>query len=160
MNDFRNIWMPHADRFYRAAYYLLESRQDAEDAVQELYLKLWASRSRLKEVKTPVAYGLSLLKNICIDRIRRREVRAHESLDAVMRLPKISPDDGLVAKDMLKRIMEEIDKLPDRQSEVMKLMVLDGLGYAEISQRTGLSQVHVRVLVSIARKSLKQKLRI
>lgn len=160
MNDFRNIWMPHADRFYRAAYHLLESRQDAEDAVQELYLKLWASRSGLKDIRTPAAYGLSLLKNICIDRIRRREVRAHEPLDAVMKLAKAFPDEGLVAKDMLKRIMEEIDRLPDRQSEVMKLMVLDGLGYADISQRTGLSQVHVRVLVSIARKTLKQKLRI
>ena len=150
--------MPYADRFYRAAYHLLESRQDAEDAVQELYLKLWASRSRLKDVRTPVAYGLSLLKNICIDRIRRREVRAHEPLDAVMKSSKTSVDDGLAAKDMLKRIMVEIDRLPDRQSEVMKLMVLEDLGYEDISRRTGLSQVHVRVLVSIARKTLKQKL--
>lgn len=160
MNDFRNIWMPYADRFYRVAYHLLESRQDAEDAVQELYLKLWASRSRLKDLRTPVAYGLSLLKNICIDRTRRREVRAHESLEVVMKPTGISPDAGLAAKDMLKRILEEIDRLPDRQSEVMKLMALDGLGYADISRRTGLSQVHVRVLISIARKTLKQKLRI
>ena len=47
MNDFRNIWMPFADRFYRAAYYMLESPQDAEDAVQELYLRLWKSRESL-----------------------------------------------------------------------------------------------------------------
>ncbi len=160
MNDFRNIWMPYADRFYRAAYHLLESRQDAEDAVQELYLKLWASRSRLKDVRTPVAYGLSLLKNICIDRIRRREVRAHEPLEVVMKATGISPEAGLAAKDMLKRIMVEIDRLPARQSEVMKLMVLEDLGYEDISRRTGLSQVHVRVLISIARKTLKQKLRI
>ena len=39
MNDFNNIWIPLAERFYRVAFHLLESGQDAEDAVQELYLK-------------------------------------------------------------------------------------------------------------------------
>ena len=73
--------MPYADRFYRAAYYMLESEQDAEDAVQELYMKLWTARSSLDGIRNPVSYGLSLLKNICIDRIRRREIRKHEPLD-------------------------------------------------------------------------------
>lgn len=160
MNDFRSIFIPYADRFYRVAYHLLESRQDAEDAVQELYLKLWASRSKLGDVRNPMAYGLALLKNICIDRVRRREVRSHEPLDAVMKSTGISPDEGLAAKDMLERIMEEIDKLPDRQAEVMRLMALEDLGYEDISKRTGLSQVYVRVLVSAARKTIKQKFRI
>ena len=44
MEDFRNIWLPLSERFYRVAWYLLESEQDAEDAVQELYLKLWKLR--------------------------------------------------------------------------------------------------------------------
>ena len=77
-----------------------------------------------------------------------------------MKATGISPEAGLAAKDMLKRIMVEIGRLPARQSEVMKLMVLEDLGYEDISRRTGLSQVHVRVLISIARKTLKQKLRI
>ena len=72
--------MPLSERFYRAAYYMLESQQDAEDAVQELYLKLWRSRDSLSGLRNPVAYGLSLLKNICLDRIRRREVRKAEQL--------------------------------------------------------------------------------
>lgn len=160
MSDFRSIWIPYADRFYRVAYHLLESQQDAEDAVQELYLKLWASRSQLGAVRNPVAYGLSLLKNICIDRIRRREIRVYQPLDPGLRTERPSPDIGLVAKDLLKLIMLEIDKLPDRQAEVMRLMVLEDLGYEDISKRTGLSQVHVRVLVSTARKTLKQKLRL
>lgn len=158
MNDFRNIWMPLSERFYRAAYYMLESQQDAEDAVQELYLKLWRSRDNLSGLRNPVAYGLSLLKNICLDRIRRREVRKAEPLD--LATPPESPphDRQTDAKDMLKLVMLEIDKLPQKQAEVMKMMVLEGLDYKEISKRTGLSQVHVRVLISAARKTLKRKL--
>ena len=56
--------------------------------------------------------------------------------------------------------MQEIDKLPEKQAEVMRLMILEDADYRNISERTGLSQVHVRVLVSTARKTLKQKLRL
>ena len=75
MNDFSNIWLPYADRFYRVAFHLLESEPDAEDAVQELYLKLWKARGSLGNVGNPAAYGISVLKNICIDRIRKRTIR-------------------------------------------------------------------------------------
>jgi len=160
MTDFRNIWMPLAERFYRAAYYMLESEQDAEDAVQELYLKIWKSHANLTDLKSPAAYGMSLLKNICIDRIRRREIRKAEPLEAGVPQADAPPEKRLAARDILKKVMEEIDRLPQKQARVMKMMVIEDLDYKEISERTGLSQVHVRVLISTARKTLKQKLRI
>lgn len=160
MTDFRNIWMPLAERFYRAAYYMLESQQDAEDAVQELYLRIWKSHANLTDLKSPAAYGMSLLKNICIDRIRRREIRKAEPLEAGVPQADSPPEKRLAARDILKKVMEEIDRLPQTQARVMKMMVIEDLDYKEISERTGLSQVHVRVLISTARKTLKQKLRI
>ena len=160
MNDFRNIWMPLSDKFYRVAYHMLESEQDAEDAVQELYLKLWKSRDGLKDLNNPAAYGMALLKNICIDRLRRLEVRKTGPLGEGIPPEAPSPERRMASKDLLKLILTEIDKLPDRQAEVMKMMVLEDRDYKEISERTGLSQVHVRVLVSTARKTLKQKLKI
>lgn len=160
MTDFRNIWMPLAERFYRAAYYMLESQQDAEDAVQELYLKIWKSHANLSDLKSPAAYGMSLLKNICIDRIRRREIRKAEPLEAGVPQADAPPEKRLAARDILKKVMEEIDRLPQKQTQVMKMMVIEDLDYKEISERTGLSQVHVRVLISTARKTLKQKLRL
>ena len=160
MTDFRNIWMPLAERFYRAAYYMLESQQDAEDAVQELYLKIWKSHANLTDLKSPVAYGMSLLKNICIDRIRRREIRKHEFLDVGTPDHSPPPERNLDSKDLLKKVQEEIGRLPEKQAEVMKMMFLEDLDYKEISRRTGLSQVHVRVLISTARKTLRQKLQL
>ena len=139
---------------------MLESHQDAEDAVQELYLKLWRSRESLTGLNNPAAYGLSLLKNICIDRLRRREVRKSEPLDSAVP-PESPPHDRQTdAKDTLRLVMREMDKLPQKQAEVMKMMVLEGLDYKEISRRSGLSQVHIRVLISTARKTLKRKLNI
>ena len=160
MGGFDNIWLPLADRFYRVAFYLLESEPDAEDAVQELYLKLWSARSTLEGIQNPAAYGISMLKNICIDRIRRRTVRKAEQVDERIPLEEAPPDSMAVSKDLLENLMTELDRLPDMQARALKMKTMEGLDYKEIAEMTGLSQVHVRVLVSTARKTLKRRLRI
>ena len=157
MNDFRNIWMPLSERFYRAAYYMLESHQDAEDAVQELYLKLWSTRSSMVDVRNPFAYGVSMLKNICIDKVRKRTVRKAEPLETAPQMEAPPLERQMEMKDSLNHLMAEIEKLPPKQRDVLRMKAVEGLEYEEISRRTGLTQVHVRVLVAMARKTLKQK---
>ena len=71
--QFHNVWIPLQARFYRVAWYLLEDRDDAADAVQDLYVKLWGLRDMLDEIKNPSAYGILLIRNICIDRIRKKK---------------------------------------------------------------------------------------
>lgn len=158
MNDFNNIWIPLAERFYRVAFHLLESDQDAEDAVQELYLKLWAARSSLGSIMNPFAYGVSILKNICIDRIRRQSARKTEPLEKAPPLETVPGQGRSEMKDTLRYLLAEMEKLPPNQRDVLKMRAVDGLEYEEISQRTGLSQVHVRVLVAKARKTLRSKI--
>ena len=158
MNQFNKIWLPLADRFYRVAYYLLESQEDAEDAVQELYVKLLRLPGSAKLIRDPLAYGITLLRNICIDTIRRREKRKSVALEECMMEDSREPEKLLSEKDYLNRLISEIDKLPKKQAEVLKMRALEGLEYEKISRRTGLSQVNIRVLISIARKTLKKSL--
>ena len=158
MNDFRKIWLPLADRFYRVAYHLLESRDDAEDAVQELYLKILSIPGKLVYVRDPAAYGITLLKNICIDRIRRRESRKAEQLEEFMAADASGPERKMTEKDTLSRVMEEMRKLPEKQAKVLRMRALEGLEYDEIASRTGLSLVNIRVLISMARKTLKKRI--
>lgn len=158
MEDFRQIWLPLSGRFYRVAFHLLENEADAEDAVQELYLKLWDSRDRLTDVRNPSAYGITLLRNICIDRIRRM-TRSHIApLETDVPLDDPPPDRAASEKDTLKRLLEEIGRLPEKQGKVLRMRVLEELEYEEVSRRTGLSEVHIRVLVSTARKTLRKRL--
>ncbi len=157
MNDFRKIWLPLADRFYRVAYHLLESRPDAEDAVQELYLKILSMHGKLVYVRDPAAYGITLLKNICIDRIRRRESRRAEQLEEFIAADTSGPEKQMAEKDTLSRVMKEMERLPEKQAEVLRMRAVEGLEYDEIARRTGLSQVNIRVLISIARKTLKKR---
>ena len=158
MNEIKEIWLPLSDRFYRVAYHILESQEDAEDAVQELYLKLIKTPDKLSNIQDPAAYGITMLRNICIDIIRRREKLKSEELHEYMIADASSPDKVATEKDKLRILIHEIDKLPQKQSMVLKMRTIEGSEYDEISQRTGLSQVNIRVLISIARKTLKKNL--
>lgn len=158
MNEINEIWLPLSNRFYRVTYHILESQEDAEDAVQELYLKLIKAPDKLSNVHDPAAFGITILRNICIDIIRRREKRRSEELHEYMIADVSSPDKATAEKDRLRLLIHEIDRLPQKQSIVLRMRALEGLEYDEISQRTGLSQVNVRVLISIARKTLKKNI--
>ena len=158
MNDIKEIWLPLSERFYRVAYHILESQEDAEDAVQELYFKLIKTSKKLSNIQDPAAYGITMLRNICVDILRRRERRRTEELHEYMIAEVSSPEKAATEKDRLRVLIHEIDKLPQKQSMVLKMRAIEGLEYDEISRRTELSQVNIRVLISVARKTLKKNL--
>jgi RNA polymerase sigma-70 factor (ECF subfamily) len=68
------------------------------------------------------------------------------------------PDKTDNERDRLRNLIRAIDNLPQKQAEVLKMRTLEGLEYEEISQRTGLSQINIRVLISKARKTLKKNI--
>lgn len=152
---FHTVWIPLQGKFYRMAFYMLESEADAKDAVQELYLKLWGLRDHLEMVQNPSAYGTMLLKNLCIDRIRR--ARPTEEPDEAVAL-EAPPDAALENREALRDVKEAIGQLPPTQQNLLRLRVFEGLSYEEIAQKTGLSPLNIRVQVSLARKKIKQRL--
>ena len=160
MNDLKEIWLTLSGRFYRVAYYLLDSQEDAEDAVQELYLKIFSGSKNMMDVRNPVAYGTTLLRNICIDRIRRRNAVRAEEIQEYIVSDTSGPDETSACRDALKSLLQEMEKLPEKQSRALKMRAFEGLEYQEIAKRMKLSQVNVRVLISIARKQLKRRMNI
>ena len=154
----KEIWLTLSGRFYRVAYYLLDSQEDAEDAVQELYLKIFSGSKNMMDVRNPVAYGTTLLRNICIDRIRRRNAVRAEEIQEYIVSDTSGPDETSACRDALKSLLQEMEKLPEKQSRALKMRAFEGLEYQEIAKRMRLSQVNVRVLISIARKQLKRRM--
>lgn len=151
---FHRDYLSLAETLYRIAFYLLESEAEAEDAVQELYLKLWDTRDRLDAVQSPKAYSIQLLKNLCLNRLRKaRRLAFPTSLPE----PETAPpqDDALDARRRLDQVLAGIKSLPDRQREVLLLRTLEGLSYPEIARRTGMNPPTLRVLLARARKTLK-----
>ena len=150
---FHTVWIPLQERFYRVAFYMLEDRADALDAVQDLYVKLWKMRDSLDLVRNPGAYGALLMRNLCIDRIRRLAPTGELSDDLPGREP---PDEELIRKESLGQLFQSMETLPESQRKLLGLHVLQGKSYEEIAAETGLSPLNVRVQVSLARKKLKR----
>ena len=153
--QFNTVWLPLQGRFYRMAYYMLENEADAKDAVQDLYLKLWNLKDSLEIIREPSSYGALMLKNLCIDYIRRRK-------PSEVLLENIAQDDppdrDLDIKEDLQAVAKAMEQLPPGQQKLLKLRVIRGLSYEEIEKETGLSGLNIRVQVSLARKKLKQLL--
>ena len=146
-----------SDGLYRVAYYILESQADAEDAVQDLFVKLWSSRDQLGTVLNFKAYCTTLMKNLCIDRLRKEsKVQNIEPQTDIAETRMV--DEDLIARDRLERVLAAIERLPQRQRDVMKMYVLEEMSYEEIEQKTGMSNLTLRVLLSTARKSLRNQI--
>lgn len=159
--EFKDKWLPLSDRFYRVAYYILESGADAEDVVQDLYVKLWNMRDRLDGVKNPVSFGITLVKNMCMDRIRRSGAHTAVSIEDAG-LPDTCeappPDVEYIGREKLEQLRRIIAQLPERQRKVLQMRIFEGAEYKEIAAATGLSDLNLRVLLSTARKTLRQKM--
>ena len=146
-----------SDGLYRVAYYMLESQADAEDAVQDLFIKLWNNRDQLDTVLNFKAYCTTLMKNLCIDRLRRdQKVQSMEPGPDIAESRLV--DDDYDAREKLERVLAAIERLPARQRDVMKMYVLEEMSYDEIAEKTGMSNLTLRVLLSNARKSLRSQI--
>ena len=151
--EFRDIWIPLQGRFYRIAFYILENEADAKDAVQDLYLKLWSLRDRLEFIRQPQSYGALMMRNLCIDRIRKKIPGEELKEDMAVKGP---PDEDMELKEQLEGVRKAMEGLPESQRKLLTMKVIEGLSYEEIEKRTGLSGLNIRVQVSLARKKLKQ----
>lgn len=156
--EFIDTYLPLGDALYRTAFYFLESRSDAEDAVQDLYLRLWNSRDTLGSVRNPKAYCLTLMKNICIDRIRRASWKASCAELSENMADNGTADTETIGKETARRVAEAMSKLPESQRKILQLRIFEELSNDGISKRTGMSNLTVRVLLSCARKTLKKAL--
>ncbi len=152
---FINDWFPLRDGLYRVAYRLLGSEAEAEDAVQDLYLKLWQAGDSLEKVRVPKAYCLTLLRNSCLDRLKSKRLSGRSSIDGVE--PEQPPGDGQIAeRQKMQAVLEAVERLPERERTVLKMKIIDDLSYGQIQERTGIPYLSLRVLLSGARKKLKK----
>lgn len=160
---FRNDFLPLSDGLFRLAYSVLKSKEEAEDAVQELYLKLWQSEDDLPDVKNPKAYCLTLMRNFCIDRLRSHQFKDKCSIDSSQQSATYlqveqPPDDRRFSdRQRLKEVTAAIEHLPPRERMVLKMKVMDELSYEQMQKRTGLPNLTLRVLLSNARKKLRKE---
>lgn len=140
------------DAAYRYAVALLHDRSEAEDAVQDLYERLWRRRLLLRRSGFR-SLVMTAIRNAALDRLRERERRRCESVDeAVAELVEMDERRDEVA--LIKRI---IARLPEREREVIHLRDVEGMAFEDIAQVVGCSEVAARMAHSRARQKVKDE---
>lgn len=154
--EFTDTYLPLGESLYRVAYRLLGTQADAEDAVQDLYLKLWAGKESLDTVYNPKAYCISVLRNICIDRIRREN--GHRVEDRIEEAAGTQNDtyDRIEQREKLEEVARLSTKLSPNQKTLLRMRIFEDLSYDEMAERTGMSKLTMRVLLSQAKNKLKR----
>jgi len=155
--DFKNnILLPYKDKMFRLALRMLTKREEAEDLVQEVLIKLWQQNDRLAEVQNLEAWVIRLTKNQCIDRLRGN-TNGHkewkDGLDWADSSPL--PDARTESADAMHKLQKLMQRLPENQRMVMQLRDVEGMSYQEVGEALEIPLAQVKINLFRARQTMK-----
>jgi RNA polymerase sigma-70 factor (ECF subfamily) len=159
-SEFKLLVMPYSTRLYRMAFRLMGSREEAEDIVQEVYVKLWGMRNELPKYKSIEALSIRITRNLCLDQLRRRKVN-YDALKAEKHKHQENtdtPEEELERKEEEKIVHQMIAALPEPQRSLIHLRHLEGKEYEEIAEMVNMNVNAIRVSLSRARKQMREML--
>ena len=175
---FESLLREHRDTVYSTARYLVRNADDAEDVVQETFVRLWRAGDAV-ELESVRGWLLRVARNLCLDALRRRKVRetARAGADQVSERGRlgieIAEDDGrersLEVSDLgsgalraelaldVQRMVRAMDELKEPQRSIILLREVQDYTYEEIAEALDLSLSAVKVYLHRARKKIRQR---
>jgi RNA polymerase sigma factor, sigma-70 family len=149
--------LPIRERLFHIAQRILVEEQEAEDAVQEVLLKLWHTRDSLDKYDSPAAFATTVTKNHCLDRLKIKN--RQDSLDEsyYTRAGTDNPYLQLERKNTEEILQKIIENLPALQQAIIKMKDIDEYEVEEIAEITGTKVEAVRVNLSRARKKVREE---
>ena len=158
---FKKKFLPLSRRMYWTAWQMTGNTQEAEDLVQEAFLRLWQKRELTEDIKNAEAYCVTLIKNLYLNQIRRKQVPiTDEPTDELTAADEIENDieDKLERREESLQVKQLIEQLPEQQRKIITLHDMEDMSNEEIQERTGLQLTNIRVLLSRARKTIRERL--
>jgi RNA polymerase sigma-70 factor (ECF subfamily) len=159
-DQFKKMILPISEKLYRICFHMLLDEDEAKDTLQDFYSKLWEKKEQLNEINNTESYCVKMVKNLCINKLKVNN--RYEMLDINEQerlLPIIeTPEDQVIMNEVVRKVYHEIDQLPQIQKQVLQLKQFSDCSFEEIAEITGLSEGNIRVILSRARKTLKEKL--
>jgi RNA polymerase sigma factor (sigma-70 family) len=156
--EFINKIKPFKDKVFRLAKRLLVSTEEAEDATQEVLLKLWNKNEVLHQFGSIEAYAMTIAKNYCLDVLKSKrasniQINHHDFTNK---------DSGLHQKiedyDSLNWVEKCINELPEQQKLIIQMRDIEEYEFEEIGKIMEMSEATIRVALSRARKTIKEKM--
>jgi RNA polymerase sigma-70 factor (ECF subfamily) len=145
----------HERDIVRLCWRMLGNLDDAREAAQDVFLKVWTNLGQLEAGRDPAPWLYSIGMNVCRDRLRkRRPTIALESVDPAA--TGQSPEAELSVAEKMKMLAHALGRLPEKERAAIVLRDLEGYSTAEVARILGTSELTVRSQISTARVKLKE----
>ena len=159
LKQFKNDILPVKDKLYRFANSILRNGMEAEDVVQEVFIRLWQRRDHWSEIENIEALTMKMTKNLALDKLRSKHNRTNALPDhADWRDDGAQPDEMTERNDTISRIRTIMQELPEKHRLVMQLRDIEGLSYEEICTTLDMPMSQVKINLFRARKQIREHL--
>ena len=150
----------YASLLFRIAHSVLRSPSEAEDVVQDTFVRVLEHRTKLPEIRDLRVWLVRISWNLALDRKRRiRPDQMDPGFSAALPAAGLSADQQLAARSEIEAVFREIDRLPKKERAVLLLSTLDELSTPELAAILGKSESAIRALLFRARIRLRERLR-
>jgi len=154
---FRQFYTDNVFRLFQFAFTFIQNREQSEEIVNDVFLKLWQNRSRINQIDNISVYLYVAVKNTAANYLRQQKGKERVDMENhVVHHFYLSPDPEqlLITDELRKRIAASIDGLPARCKLIFKLVKEDGLSAAEVADILDISYKTVTTQLTIALKKL------
>jgi RNA polymerase sigma factor (sigma-70 family) len=157
--DFTKLVLPFKDKVYRLAKRLLVSREEAEDATQEILMKLWNNSQKIKEYRNIEAFAMTMTKNFCLDRLKSKQAQNLKIVHSNYEENNTSLEKQVEARDSVNWVSKIIEDLPEQQKIIVQLRDIEEYDFDEIAKVVDMNPTAIRVALSRARKTIREKIK-
>tara|TARA_Y100000748_G_C15293960_1_gene409579 strand:- start:248 stop:700 length:453 start_codon:yes stop_codon:yes gene_type:complete len=137
---------------------LLVSTEEAEDATQEILIKLWSKKNKMESYNNVEAFAMTMTKNFCLDRLKSKQAGNLKLVHSNYTDASTSLQSELEAKDSIDWVERIMAELPEQQKMVLQLRDVEQYEYEEIEKLLDMKPTAIRVALSRARKTVREKL--
>lgn len=149
--EINKVYEKYADLLYRIALSNLQSEQDAQDVLQDVFEKYMRTNKKFENAEHEQAWLIRVTVNRSYDILRKRKIRNHASLDEIA--DSFVGETGLEKREQIS-VMEHLAKIPEKYRSVIVLHYLEGFSVAEIAGIAKISVSAVKMRLQRGRKFL------
>jgi RNA polymerase sigma-70 factor (ECF subfamily) len=157
-NTFISLINPVKDKMYRLALRLLISKESAEDATQEVLLKLWNGNKKIKNYANLEAFAMTVTRNYCLDQLKSKQNSNLKMVHNNYESHERSIHDQLETTDELEQVSQILESLPEQQKIIFQLRDIEQYEFEEIAEITKMNETAIRVALSRVRKKIREEL--
>lgn len=159
--EFKRKVLPVNQKLLRLSFRFLGNVQEAEDAVQDVFIKLWNMRDKLEGINNVEAFATTIIKNHCLDKLKaRRPVSIETQVQQIYTREDAGYNPHQISEhqDSVGFVKQIIEQLPDQQKSVIIMRDIEEYSFEEIQEITGFDMNYIRVNLSRARKQIREEL--